>query len=152
MPPVLVSACLLGVRCRYDGGTCLDRDLIDRLANENCAIVPVCPEQLGGLPTPRPPAEITVGDGHTVLAGKAKLIDADGADVTEQYVRGAQEVVRLAQLFGCRQAYLREKSPACGVKEIKRGDQAHPGPGVAAALLGSSGVDVFGSDPPVSAE
>ncbi len=147
IPPVLVSSCLLGVCCRYDGSGALDRQLIGRLQRDGSPIIPVCPEQLGGLPTPRPPAEIEHGDGHTVLAGEARLIDAHGADVTEAYVRGAREALRIAKLLGCRCAWLKEKSPACGVEKIKDGDQTRPGMGVAAALLKSAGVEVFGVGP-----
>lgn len=147
MPSVIVSACLLGVRCRYDGGTCRDRALMDRLMREGCCVVPVCPEQLGGLPTPRAPAEITRGDGVSVLEGEARLVNVDGTDVTEQYVRGARAVLALAEPLGCGSAWLKEKSPACGVTVIKRGDQTCSGMGVTAALLRSSGIEVLGADP-----
>jgi len=147
MPSAIVSACLLGVRCRYDGGTCADRALMDRLMREGCCVVPVCPEQLGGLPTPRAPAEITRGDGASVLEGEARVVNADGADVTQEHVRGAREVLALAKSLGCGSAWLKEKSPACGVTAIKRGNQTCPGMGVAAALLRSSGIEVFGVDP-----
>lgn len=147
MPSVLVSACLFGVRCRYEGDARPDRELIARLERDGCHVVPICPEQLGGLPTPRPPAEITRGDGRTVLAGEARVIASDGADVTGQYVRGAAEAVRIAQLLGCRRAYLKEGSPACGVEKIKRGDRTCRGPGVAAAALERSGVQVSGAEP-----
>ena len=141
---VLVSACLLGVCCRYDGGTRPDRRLVEALEREGRRIVPVCPEQLGGLPTPRAPAEITRGDGRDVLAGGAKVIDVDGADVTTEHVRGARAVLHIARLLGCGRAYLQEKSPACGVRTIKRGGETRPGMGVTAALLESSGIRLFG--------
>jgi uncharacterized protein YbbK (DUF523 family) len=144
MTPVLVSACLLGCRCRYDGCSKLDRELVERLRREGCPIVPVCPEQLGGLSTPRPPAEITTGDGRSVLDGAARLVNRDGADVTAAYVRGAEEAVRLARLLGCRRACLKEKSPACGVTTVKRGEVTLPGTGVAAAMLQAEGIEVIG--------
>jgi len=148
MRPVLVSACLLGIHCRYDGGERLDDELGERLKREGCGAVPVCPEQLGGLPTPRPPSEITRGDGTAVLAGEAKVLAADGSDVTEQYLRGARQALCLAQRLGCRRAYLKEKSPACGVEWIRRGERTCRGRGVAAALLESAGIEVFGVQPP----
>lgn len=151
MASVLVSACVLGVRCRYDGRARLGRELVERLRREGCEIVPVCPEQLGGLPTPRPPAEITGGDGRAVLAGDARVVNSEGADVTAEYVRGAEEASRIAQLLGCRRAYLKERSPACGVNAITRRGQACGGMGVAAASLASAGIDVIGVDPPASA-
>jgi len=168
MNPVLISACLLGVHSRYDGGTCFDRELVERLRREGCELVPVCPEQLGGLTTPRAPAEVQTmieedehgtwsrGDaenksagsgGAAVLAGKLRVLTADGTDVTEQYLRGARETLRIAQLFGCRRAFLRERSPSCGVQQITRGGQTEPGRGVAAALLAESGVEVIGAEP-----
>jgi uncharacterized protein YbbK (DUF523 family) len=146
-PPVLVSACLLGVRCRYDGANRPDTALVNRLIDDGRCIVPVCPEQLGGLPTPRTPAEIVGGSGPDVLDGRASVRAHDGRDVTDQYVRGAEETLRIARLFGCRSAYLQEKSPACGVDFIKRGDDTCPGMGVAAALLSQSGVELVGADP-----
>lgn len=151
MRAVLVSACLAGVHSRYDGGSKFNKALIKRLELEGCVIIPVCPEQLGGLPTPRPPAEITTGDGRAVLAGEARVVNAEGADVTEAYVRGAEETSRIAQLLGCGRAYLKEGSPACGVNTITRGGQTCGGMGVAAASLASAGVDVIGVDPPASA-
>ena len=150
MRPVLVSACLAGVHSRYDGACNFNKALIQRLELEGCVIVPVCPEQLGGLSTPRPPAEITSGDGRTVLAGESTVVAEDGTDVTQQYVRGAEETVRIAALLGCTHAYLAEKSPACGVHTLKRKGQTCEGRGVAAALLASAGVEVVGVDVPAS--
>jgi uncharacterized protein YbbK (DUF523 family) len=148
MSSVLVSACLAGVHCRYDGGCRRDDALIQQLQSEGCVIVPVCPEQLGGLPTPRPPAEIVSGDGSAVLAGESKVINKNGADVTQPYVSGAEETLRIAELLGCGRAYLKEKSPACGVRAIQRGGRTCEGRGVAAALLASAGVEIIGADPP----
>lgn len=132
---VLVSACLLGARCRYDGASKplpgLER-LLDAIDP-----VPVCPEQLGGLPTPRTPAE-RCGD---------RVVTRDGTDVTAQYERGAQEALRLAQLTGCTLALLKEKSPSCGCGRIYDGTHTGTltgGNGVTAELLLQNGVRVFG--------
>lgn len=134
-PRVLVSACLLGVNCRYNGeGGKLEalKELMD-LAE----LVPVCPEILGGLPTPRPPAERR-GD---------RVINRDGEDVTAAYVRGAGEVAHLAELYQARRALLKERSPSCGAGEIYDGCFRHrriPGDGVAAALLKQRGLEIYG--------
>lgn len=132
---VLVSACLLGARCRYDGASKplpgLER-LLDAVDP-----VPVCPEQLGGLPTPRTPAE-RCGD---------RVVTRDRTDVTAQYERGAQEALLLAQLTGCTLALLKEKSPSCGCGRIYDGTHTGrltDGNGVAAELLQQNGVRVFG--------
>ena len=132
---VLVSACLLGARCRYDGASKplpgLER-LLDAIDP-----VPACPEQLGGLPTPRTPAE-RCGD---------RVVTRDETDVTAQYERGAQEALRLAQLTGCTLALLKEKSPSCGCGRIYDGTHTGTltdGNGVAAELLLQNGVRVFG--------
>lgn len=133
------------MRTRYDGESRGRQEAVAALRGGRA--VPVCPEQLGGLPTPRLPAEITPGggcagacDGRDVLAGRARVIAEDGTDVTENYLRGAREAVKLAELVGARRAILKEGSPACGTRRIKRGDQDVPGMGVAAALLAQQGV------------
>lgn len=131
---LLVSACLLGVPCRYDGRAkpCA---AVQALAGE-FALVPVCPEQLGGLSTPRPPAERR-GEG---------VYTAAGADVTAAYRRGAAEAVRLAGEHGCRAAILKEKSPACGVRRVYDGafsGTLRAGEGLAAEALRHAGVAVY---------
>ena len=125
---LLVSACLLGLRCRYDGQS-KRMDGLERLL--------ALPISLGGLPTPRMPAE---RQGERVRA-------LDGRDVTENYRRGAEEALRLAQLLGARTALLKERSPSCGCGAIYDGSFTGalvPGRGVAAALLQESGIEVFG--------
>ena len=134
-PRLLVSACLLGVYCRYNG----ERSQIPELQGlmERAELIPVCPETLGGLPTPRPPAERR-GD---------RVVDCEGADVTQAYRRGAEETLRLARLFDARAALMKERSPSCGAGEIYDGSFAHvrvPGDGVAAQRLKESGVAVYG--------
>jgi uncharacterized protein YbbK (DUF523 family) len=140
--PVLVSACLLGLSTRYDGSHCVRHELMERLSGQK--IIPVCPEQLGGLPTPREPAEINRMDGHAVLREEAVVLRRDGGDVTEEYVRGAEQVLRIARLTGARRAVLKEGSPACGVSHLKRDGRDVKGHGVTAALLQEKGVDVEG--------
>ncbi len=133
---LLVSACLLGLRCRYDGQS-KRMDGLERLLALPVSLVPVCPEVFGGLPTPRMPAE---RQGERVRA-------LDGRDVTENYRRGAEEALRLAQLLGARTALLKERSPSCGCGAIYDGSFTGalvPGRGVAAALLQESGIEVFG--------
>ncbi|MBM4079363.1 MAG: DUF523 domain-containing protein [Planctomycetes bacterium] len=142
--PILVSACLVGVRSRYDGRAATDRKLLARL--KGAAVVPVCPEQLGGLPTPRLPAEIVGGDGRDVLAGRARVVRCDGTDVTRQFIRGARETARLAKRLGVNTAYLKAGSPSCGVGCIKAGKRRVKGDGVCAALLRREGVRVVTGD------
>ena len=132
---ILISACLLGVRCRYDGAGKAYPG-IEQLAQRH-TLVPVCPEQLGGLPTPRPPAE---RQGECVVA-------VTGVDVTEQYRKGAEEVLRLCRLFGCEAAVLKERSPSCGRGAVYDGTFSGTltaGDGVTAELLTAHGIAVFG--------
>lgn len=132
---ILVSACLLGVRCRYDGGS-KPQEPILRLM-EKYTLIPVCPEQLGGLSTPRLPSE-RIAD---------RVVMNDGTDVTEAYRRGAEEALRLARLFGCKLAVLKERSPSCGSGTIYDGSfsgRLTGGDGVTAALLRENGIAVYG--------
>ena len=130
---ILVSACLLGCACRYDGQS-KPYPLAQELAKRGLA-VPVCPEQLGGLPTPRNPSE---------RRGE-RVVMSDGRDVTAEYRRGAEEALRLARLYGCTAAVLKEKSPSCGSSLIYDGSftgTLRPGVGVTAALLLRNGITV----------
>lgn len=134
---ILVSACLLGCACRYDGGSkpCA---AVRALAARH-TLIPVCPEIYGGLPTPRTPCEI-VGD---------RVLSKDGADRTDAYRRGASEALRLAGALGCRAALLKARSPACGSDEVYDGSFSGTltaGDGVAAAALSAAGIAVFGED------
>ena len=131
---ILISACLLGSCCRYDGAS-KAHPLAAALA-ECHTLVPVCPEQLGGLPTPRPPAERR-GDRVVTQSG----------DVTEQYRRGAEETLKLCELLGCEAAVLKERSPSCGFGKIYDGSfsgRLIDGNGVAAALLAANGIEIYG--------
>ena len=132
---ILISACLLGVRCRYDGEN-KTYPGIEELARRH-TLVPVCPEQLGGLSTPRPPSE---RQGDRVVANT-------GADVTMQYRRGAEETLRLCRLFGCEAAVLKERSPSCGKGSIYDGTFSGTlteKDGVTVELLAAQGIAVFG--------
>ena len=140
--PVIVSACLLGLHTRYDGKDALNEEVRSLLKGRS--IVPICPEQLGGLPTPRPKAAITNGDGMDVLSGMSHVIDEAGEDVTTKFMKGAEETLRIALLTGAREAYLKEKSPSCGSSLICRDNDCVKGMGVTAALLVKEGMAVKG--------
>ena len=134
-PALLVSACLLGCACRYDGKS-KGSDAVRALAKDY-QLIPVCPEQLGGLSTPRQPSERR-GD---------RVVMKDGRDVTAEYRRGAEETLRLARLFGCAAAVLKEKSPSCGSGLIHDGGFAGglvSGDGVTAEVLKAHGLRVLG--------
>lgn len=130
----ICSACLLGVKCRYDGKNALNRKVIELLKTE--ILIPVCPEQLGGLPTPREPAEI-VGN---------KVITRSGQDVTEKFKRGAMETLKIAELLGIREAVLKQGSPSCGCGKICDGTfsgKTIKGDGVTTALLKRHGIKII---------
>lgn len=131
---ILVSACLLGVNCKYSGKNNRNEDVL-RLAEKH-TLIPVCPEQLGGLPTPRYPSEICGG----------RVINNIGEDVTAYYEKGAGEALNIAKLFGCERAVLKARSPECGSKEIYDGTFTKtviPGKGITAALLEENGIEVY---------
>lgn len=137
IPSVLVSACLLGVSCRYDGSDNKAPEVIRQ--GKRVHLIPVCPEQMGGLMTPRSPAEIREGRVYT----------KDGVDVTEPFQKGAQETLKLAQLFGCRCAVLKARSPSCGSGLIYDGTfsgKKTEGDGITAALLKENGIQVYTED------
>ena len=106
---IIVSACLVGEKCRFDGKSKANADII-KLA-EKREIIPLCPEVLGGLPIPRARAEIKSGDGVSVLKNKSRIIDSMGDDVTEEYINGARAVLKIAQKENIKRAILKSKSP-----------------------------------------
>ena len=138
MKSILISACLLGVACRYDGlSKPLDREIIEKL-RQQYHLIPICPEIMGGLPTPRIPSEIS-SDG--------KVLRKDGEDVTENYIRGAKEALRLAEIFQCDTALLKEKSPSCGAEKIYDGSFSKTltsGNGITAEFLQKNGIRIIG--------
>ena len=135
MENVLVSACLLGVSCRYDGKSKPNENII--ALKEKYNLIPVCPEIMGGLPTPRIPSEI---------CGE-KIVSENGTDVTVQYRKGAEETLRLAKIFDCKMAILKEKSPSCGYGRIYDGTFSKvltDGNGITAELLSKNGIKISG--------
>jgi uncharacterized protein YbbK (DUF523 family) len=145
MQKILVSRCLLGHRVRYDGGA---RGPFDQLQQwlDDGRVVPLCPEVAGGLPTPRPAAEIPGGQGAQVLDGQGLVITTEGEDVSAQFLSGAYQALELVQKHGIRIAVLKANSPSCGNLLTYDGTFSGvkvSGEGVTAALLKRHGVQVF---------
>ena len=138
--PILVSACLLGLATRYDGGSRPHQGVLDLLREQGLLPIPVCPEQLAGLPTPRPPVRFSDGDGGAVLDGEGLMVTADGVRMNEVFINGAQALLEVARLTGCSEALLKERSPSCGVHTVYRGKDLLEGQGVACALLRRHGL------------
>lgn len=147
MQHVLVSACLLGQRVRFDGAhKQAHSDVLQRWLDQG-RVVPFCPEVAGGLPVPRPAAEIARGAGGAqMLAGDARVLTRAGDDVSAAFVAGARQALALAQVHGIRVAVLKDGSPSCGAATIHDGTFTGTriaGLGVTAALLREAGVQVF---------
>lgn len=137
---ILVSACLVGVNCKYNGGNNLNLEIL-KLVQEGKAIL-VCPEQLGGLSTPRKPSEI-------VGKVSSKVVASDGTDVTEEYQKGAYETLKIANLYQVKKAILKSKSPSCGNTTIYDGTFTHTltgGEGITTKLLRENGIEVVNED------
>lgn len=136
MRKILCSACLLGINCKYDGGNNANQKVIDLSKKE--ILIPICPEQLGGLPTPRPRA-CRRGD---------RVIDEAGKDVTALYSRGAMETLKIAQTLNIQEAILKQKSPSCGLGQIHADFSGTivAGDGVAAELLKKNGIKVVSDE------
>jgi uncharacterized protein YbbK (DUF523 family) len=140
---ILVSACLRGVPCRFDGQHKAVPEFEEAVAGRD--VVSFCPEVAGGLATPRRPAELVGGDGHDVLDGTARVVDDTGCDVTEQFVAGAHRALEAARRGGCDEALLMPRSPSCGRGAVYDGTvtgERVPGDGVTAALLERNGITV----------
>ena len=135
---ILVSACLVGINCKYSGGNNYNQKIFD-LVKEGKAI-PICPEQLGGLNTPRKPVELKV------INDKRYAIDNEGNDLTENFERGALEVLNLAKDLNINKAILQPRSPSCGVNKIYSGNfdnKLVDGNGILTELLKQNGIDVL---------
>lgn len=132
---ILVSACLMGLECRYDGSGYILEEIIQLKKNHH--LLPVCPEVYGGLPTPRDPAEMQGG----------RVMTNDGKDVTKEFQKGAKEIVKLSDLYNCTCAILKERSPSCGYGKIYdgtfSGNLVH-GNGITADLLAKKGIWILG--------
>lgn len=146
--PLIVSACLLGINCVYDGTSNKNKKILELM--EKRLLIPVCPEQLGGLPTPREPQNIIQGSGEDVLNNKAKVITGKGVNVTENFIKGAEEVLQIAKLNKVKIAILKENSPSCGVRFIYniKENQKHKrqGRGVTTAMLIENGLQVISEE------
>jgi len=141
----LISACLLGIKCAWDGRDIYKSGKAIELSNSEM-LVPVCPEQLGGLRTPRAPQEIQGGSGEDVLDGKRKVLNIDGEDVTQEFIKGAEETLKIAKLFHIQEFIGKARSPSCGCGQIYDGTfsrQLIDGDGVTAALLKRNGIRVI---------
>ena len=134
---ILISSCLIGLNCKYDGGNNENSKLVELMKEKD--LVPICPEQLGGLKTPRASAE----------RKQEKVITKEGVDVTKEYQKGAEEVLKLAKKLNIKKAILKSRSPSCGIDEIYDGTFSHnlvKGDGVTAELLKKNGIEVISSD------
>ncbi len=137
----IVSSCILGLECRYNGKAFAD--LSDRL--KDCITIPVCPEQLAGFPTPRERCEIVGGDGFDVINGKARVLTESGKDVTELFLKGAKMTLKICRIVKASDAILKDFSPSCGVESIYDGSfsgKRVKGVGVTAALLLKNGIKI----------
>lgn len=141
---ILVSACLLGTNCKYSGGNNLTPRVLELL--KELELIPFCPEEMGGLLTPREPCEIQEGAGKDVLEGKARILNKIGEDVTEQFIKGAKATLNMAIEHSCTAAIMKANSPSCGCGIIYDGSfsgKFKEGSGVCAQLLMDNGVAVM---------
>jgi len=143
----LISACLLGAKCRWDGNHNQNDRAMNLIKKE--VFLPVCPEQLGGLSTPRARQEIKGGSGKDVLDKKAKVINQEGDDVTEQFIRGAEETLKIAQLYKIKEFIGKSLSPSCSCIKIYDGTfsgKIRNGRGITAELLTRNGISIRGEE------
>ncbi len=137
----LVSACLAGEECRYDGKSSKDKK-VAQLVKKGLAI-PVCPEKLGGLSIPRSKAEIEKGNGKDIISKKSKVITEEGVDITSQMIKGAREALSIAQRYRIKKAFMKNKSPSCGCGRIYRKGKLIKGDGVTVALLKKKDIKII---------
>lgn len=141
---ILVSACLLGINCKYNGDNNKDLKVLEYLKDKEFIIV--CPEQLGGMSTPRDPSEIIRLDGDAVINGETSVITNKRLDVTRKFKLGANETLKIAKLYNCTEAILKEGSPSCGSNYIYDGtftSKKRDGIGVTTSLLKHNGIKVI---------
>jgi uncharacterized protein YbbK (DUF523 family) len=142
----LVSSCLLGLPTRYDGTDNHCQDVIDYLSEHQLIPIPVCPEQLAGLSTPRLKCWFIEGDGQNVLAGNGKICDENGEDLTAAFQQGAGQTLKIAQLTNSSLAILKQRSPSCGSCQVHQNGQLISGMGVTAARLKSAGLTIYSEE------
>jgi uncharacterized protein YbbK (DUF523 family) len=141
----LISACLLGIKCAWDGGDRYKNDKAVALLKSE-TLIPVCPEQLGGLRTPRAPQEIQGGTGEDVLNGVCKVLNNNGQDVTREFIRGAEETLNIARQFNIKEFIAKSRSPSCGCGEIYDGtfcEKIISGDGITTASLKRNGIRII---------
>ena len=141
---IIASACLCGINCKYNGKNNLNNAIAELFYQG--MVIPICPEQLGGLTTPREIKEISGGTGADVLQGTAKVLSPSKSDSTEQFIRGANETLNIALNANIQVAVLKCKSPSCGLGKIYDGSFSHnliDGNGVTAELLIRNGIKVY---------
>lgn len=137
-PMYIVSSCLAGIQCRYDGSHCAN-GVVKKLVETGEAL-PLCPEVLGGLPIPRKPCEIIQKEGGQ------RVISKDGRDVTEYFVKGADKVVKIAKILGVKKVILQSRSPSCGFGQIYDGTfsgKLISGKGITAQRLIEKGISIY---------
>jgi len=140
----IISACLIGKNCFYDGTSRQESQIKDLV--ESGAAIALCPEELGGLKTPRPPSEILGGTGQDVLKGKAYVFNKEGKDITINIIKGSREFLNMANEYEIKKAILKARSPCCGKGKVYDGtftNQLKSGNGVTTALLLRNGIEVF---------
>ncbi len=141
----LISACLLGIRCTWNGNDKYKNGRAIELSRVE-TLIPVCPEQLGGLPTPRAPQEIQDGTGEDVLNGKCKVLNRNGEDVTRKFIKGAEETLNIARQLNIKEFIAKSRSPSCGWGQIYDGTfsgRLIDGDGVTTTLLKKNGVRII---------
>lgn len=144
MKKIVISACLIGEKCRYNGLDSKSQAVMNRF--EEGSLIQICPEQMGGLSTPRPAAEIVGGDGADVIDGKARVITVDGEDKTAAFLAGAYRALESAQAHRATHAILKSKSPSCGCGKIYDGSftgKLTDNDGVTAALFRRHGIKIM---------
>lgn len=146
MQMIIVSACLAGFNTRYDGTNCGHPEVIKLVASGKA--MPLCPEQLGGLSTPRPAISFVGGDGYTLLnrIGGVRAMGIDGIDYTQNLINGANEVLRIAKMFNINKTILKDGSPSCGVFKVWVNNEKVEGCGVTTALLKTNDIKVTSID------
>lgn len=139
---IIISSCLCGINCKYNGENNFNKKLLEMVNNGEAT--PVCPEQLGGLKTPRVPAEITKDEN-----GNIKVITKDGKDVTEEYNLGAKRALEIAKILGAKKAIMQRRSPSCGYKKIYDGSFSKnlvDGNGITVDLFLKNGIEVVSDE------